>query len=155
VKYIAFGDILNVESGTIVHGCNTEGVMGAGIAKQIKEKYPEAFEIYVDHLAQFKNKNDALGTICTYEVNKHLIIVNAITQLRYGRTNIRYVNYCAVQACFEQVCVISKDKKHNRINYPQIGAGLGGGDWSILSDIISTEISYHPHLDHTLWIYQE
>ena len=40
------GDLLNVTEGIILHGCNGQGVMGAGVAKAIKMKYPEAFTAY-------------------------------------------------------------------------------------------------------------
>ena len=29
---------------SIAHSCNTRNIMGAGIAKQIKDRYPEAYE---------------------------------------------------------------------------------------------------------------
>lgn len=32
----------------IIHQTNCQGVMGRGFAKQIKEKFPEAFEAYKD-----------------------------------------------------------------------------------------------------------
>ena len=40
------GDLLDFPNqiNTIAHSCNTQNVMGAGIAKSIKERYPEAFE---------------------------------------------------------------------------------------------------------------
>ena len=40
------GDLLDFPNqiNTIAHSCNTQNVMGAGIAKSIKERYPEAFK---------------------------------------------------------------------------------------------------------------
>lgn len=38
-------NLLDISHGIIAHGCNAQGVMGAGVAKQIKIKYPTAFEI--------------------------------------------------------------------------------------------------------------
>ena len=35
---IVDGDILDIEKGIIVHQVNCQGVMGAGLAKQIKSK---------------------------------------------------------------------------------------------------------------------
>jgi O-acetyl-ADP-ribose deacetylase (regulator of RNase III) len=39
------GDLLNGET-MIVHGCNAQGVMGRGVAKEIKERMPWAYEAY-------------------------------------------------------------------------------------------------------------
>ena len=41
---IKHGDILSVANGIIVHQVNAQGVMGSGLAKQIREKYPMAFD---------------------------------------------------------------------------------------------------------------
>ena len=40
------GDLLTTDADIIVHGCNCQGVMGSGVAKQIKEKFPNAYTIY-------------------------------------------------------------------------------------------------------------
>ena len=43
---IVKGNILNATEDIICQQVNCKGVMGAGLAKQIKEKYPEVFESY-------------------------------------------------------------------------------------------------------------
>jgi O-acetyl-ADP-ribose deacetylase (regulator of RNase III) len=47
IKYIS-GDLFENRFGAeaIGHGCNLQGSMGAGIAKIIKERYPEMYEEY-------------------------------------------------------------------------------------------------------------
>ena len=40
------GDILNASEYILAHQVNCMGIMGSGIAKQIKDKYPEVFEQY-------------------------------------------------------------------------------------------------------------
>ncbi|MGA8944018.1 MAG: hypothetical protein WB502_15090 [Thermoactinomyces sp.] len=42
--YIQQGDLLQSDCTVIAHQCNCFATMGAGIAKQIKERYPEAYE---------------------------------------------------------------------------------------------------------------
>lgn len=34
------GNLLDITSGVIVHGCNMRGVMGSGVALAIRNKYP-------------------------------------------------------------------------------------------------------------------
>lgn len=132
------GDLLSVNQGIIVHGCNRRGVMGAGIAKEIKEKYPAAFSCYIKHL----KTGGELGTISTIEVEPFKIIVNALTQENYG-TMRRQTNYEALALCFEQVVSLAygiylPNNRKLDICFPRIGCGLGGGDWNIVSSIIDS-----------------
>lgn len=40
----------------ILHGCNCRNTMGSGIAKQIKDKFPDAYEADTKMFAQHKNR---------------------------------------------------------------------------------------------------
>lgn len=40
------GNILNVTEGIIVQQVNCHGIMGAGLAKQIRDKWPSAYDSY-------------------------------------------------------------------------------------------------------------
>ena len=42
------GDVLSTDVTHIVHGCNSHGVMGSGVAKMVRAKYPVAYQRYVD-----------------------------------------------------------------------------------------------------------
>ena len=153
MKFVAFGDILQIEQGIIVHGCNAQGVMGSGIALQIKQKYPFAYHSYLDHCKNIISPAARLGTIDFAQVSGKLTIANAITQLNYGRDGKRYVDYSAVQATMHQVAQLA-DKLGTSVHYPQIGAGLGGGDWGLISDIIDSAFEFYPDVHRTLWIYE-
>lgn len=160
-RHIIVGDLLSLESilppdgdvhHYIVHGCNNQGVMGSGIANMIKRKYLAAYETY---MLDFRggSSNVQLGHISCAEVAPKLNIVNAITQQHYGRdSSIRYVSYKAVQTAFSVLAMelshAHPDKKV-MIHYPLIGAGLGGGNWSIIGDIINKELE---DFCHCLWI---
>lgn len=50
-----YGDLLS-SKGIIVHGVNSQGVMGSGVAKQIKDKWPEAYGSYMAHNVKHKGK---------------------------------------------------------------------------------------------------
>ena len=138
----------------IVHGCNCFCTMGAGIARSIKTEFPEAYK--ADCLTVCGDY-DKLGTISTAVVvrDKHeVVIVNAYTQFHYrgsatlARKQGDYksidgkTNYQAIESCMQQV----KEKyTGKRIGYPLIGAGLGGGDWSIISKIIDQALEGEDH----------
>lgn len=129
------GNLLDVTSGIIVHGCNMQGVMGAGVAKAVKQKYPQCFEVYQHRL---RTQYTALGGVIYYYSNKDLLIANALTQRYYG-SRMREVNYAAIVNSFQHI--LSHRSKFGinlkTINFPKIGAGLGGGDWSIIEQLIN------------------
>lgn len=164
------GDLLkNVTNGIIVNGCNAQGVMGSGFAKQIREIYPEAYNAYMEHYKEnYAGQNILrLGECISAEVLPDLLVINAITQKFYGRKPIRYVDYDAVRICFKDVANIAcrmtekrmdASKDHIQIiqnympsiNFPMIGAGLGGGDWNVISKIIDEEIP--DDFQKNLWV---
>ena len=71
------GDILTYEGKYICQGVNTLGVMGAGLALQIRNKYPKVFEVY-------KTKPMKLGTAFGVDCGEHTIL-NIFTQKELGR----------------------------------------------------------------------
>ena|SRR5271157_1784880 len=153
-RFVRFGNILDVTDGIIMHGCNAQGVMGSGIALQIKNKYPECFKTYTKALISFARVGiNPMGMIIPYYVTPKLAIFNAITQEGFGRADKRYVSYDAVLKVFEQAVNLAR-QQHMHVHYPQIGAGLGRGDWSIISDIIETAFQPYPDIERTLWIYE-
>ena len=123
------GNLLDVTEGIILHGCNAQGVMGSGVALAIKQAYPEAYQEYL-------NDSMILGFISDYWVNYDLVIINGITQEFYGRDGKRYVNYKAICDVFTQA--VSMGRLYGfTLNFPKIGAGLGGGDWNIIEQLIN------------------
>lgn len=128
------GDVLAVERGIILHGCNAQGVMGSGIARQVKEKFPVA---YTKYKMTEQEEGLELGTINIASiVPKQKYIINCITQNLYGEYQ-RQVDYEAVAECMEELADRLRVTEFNLpICFPQIGAGLGGGNWKIISTII-------------------
>lgn len=135
------GDILRINQGIIVHGCNAQGVMGSGIALQIKDQFPKAYEIYV-------GSPMILGYISVARINSQKIIVNAITQNLYGRSGKRFVNYEAIAECFERIIENFSHLENLPICFPSIGAGLGGGDWDIIKTIIDRTVPNEYEKNH-------
>lgn len=143
---LAHGDILSVQSGLIVHGVNMQGKMGSGVAKAIRERYPQ---VYKDYMHAYESGNLHLGTVVYTKINSDLIIASAVTQRFYGRVaNKRYVSYSAIDMAFEDIHNTAY-VKNLHVHFPQIGAGRGGGDWSIIESHIVPRLR---HLLSTLWI---
>lgn len=121
----------------IVHGCNCFCTMGAGIAKGIKSEFFEAFDA---DQATLKGSKEKLGTCSFAKIERegiNLIVVNAYTQFDYGGHGVK-VDYDAIRSCMKWI----KDNfEGKRIGFPKIGAGLAGGDWERISQIIDKELA--------------
>ena len=124
------GDLLKLakDYDIIIHGCNCFNTMGAGIAKQIKEKYPIAYEV---DLETKYGDQDKLGTYTeAYDEKDDVIIINAYTQYYLG-SNFNYEAFKKIMS------MINHNFIGKHIAIPQIGAGIGGGDWSLIKDILN------------------
>lgn len=138
------GDLLTASEPVIVHGCNAQGVMGSGVAKLIRAKYPGAYDAYE---ARHKTRGLRLGEVIWADCSGH-IVANAVTQEYYGRDGRRYADYDAIERAFtslNEVALATHDYKGERtppppkitaIAMPLIGAGLAGGSWKTISEII-------------------
>ena len=127
----------------IIHGANCFCTMNSGIAKQIRVFYPEAYKTDCATLTGDISKLGSLSIAEAVTGTEQLYIVNAYTQYKYG-TDRAHVNYSAVRKAMSRIKVLFHDK---RIGYPKIGAGLAGGDWEVISQIIDEELEGE---DHTL-----
>ncbi|HRG89150.1 MAG TPA: macro domain-containing protein [Chitinophagales bacterium] len=116
----------------IVHGANCFCTMKSGIAKQIIQHFPEAEKV---DKSTVKGDRAKLGTI-THTTATKPIVVNAYTQFNYGTDKIN-CDYNAVRSCMK---ALKQNFSSKRIGMPQIGAGLAGGDWSIIKQIIHDEL---------------
>lgn len=139
------GDLIKLaiqgEFDVIIHGCNCFCTMGAGIAKIIKLKFPEAYEA---DLKTVKGDKSKLGTISFAEIQLekgNLFVVNGYTQFNWKGSG-RKADYDAIRNVFKEV----KNKFSGlRIGYPAIGAGLARGDWKVISKIIEEELGGEEH----------
>lgn len=146
---IIYDDILKQTRGIIVHGMNCQGVMGSGIAKNIRQLYPQVYDDYCDFILKHKNQK-ILGQILISIIKDDLFIVSAFTQEFYGRDkNKIYVDYNAIKSAFNKINKLAKETKLP-ILFPMIGAGLANGDFSIISKIIEEEIDIN--IENCLYI---
>jgi O-acetyl-ADP-ribose deacetylase (regulator of RNase III) len=133
----------------IAHSCNCQNVMGAGIAKQIKDRYPKAFEADTERWGN--EYNDGGNWRCqigdyskwtNFDSNVyHATIYNLYTQSGYS-TKKREVNYeyfwKAMKAMQEDLLFIQHETGTPRVlGLPYgISCGLAGGNWKIIKAII-------------------
>ncbi len=127
-------DILTVEFGIICHQVNARGVMGAGLAAQVKSQFPGAFNDYMD---AYKSGNLKLGKVVISQIKPYNFIAHIVGQHDYGRRAI-FTNYQALNIALNNLKSfrVSLDKDVP-IFFPwRMGSGLAGGRWRIVKDII-------------------
>ena len=139
------GDLLEAPQELIAHGCNAQGVMGAGVAKAIKVKYPWAFKTYQE---RYKSRGLILGEV-VMSSNNSKFVANCITQYTYGTGNGRHANYAAIAECFMSLNQIMEDMNLTEIAMPLIGCGLGGANPDQVKSLIYEEFKG----DKTVHIY--
>lgn len=135
-------NVLDFDEDFLAHGCNCHGVMGSGVAKAIRDKWPM---VYKEYRAFYELNGLELGTVHHVAIPDGRGVFNSMTQFDFG-TDTRKVDYEAVASCFEGI--------NNRIPgktlaIPLIGCGLAGGNWRAVSAIID---SVTPDVDITLYI---
>lgn len=124
---------------SLIHGCNTNHDMSGGIARYISSKYKGAKEADDNVLSPKPTKY----SIHKQAPNKY--IVNAYTQANGGGINSgktidgtfysdsKYARLSYIKGALENI------KKYTRpgvLYFPQLGAGIAGGDWSEIREVI-------------------
>ena len=115
----------------IIHGANCFNTMGSGIAKQIREKFPEA---YAADCATVAGDRSKLGTYTEAHYN-FLVVVNAYTQYDFNKRGeskdlFEYDSFRAILDSLAAKYVGSS------FGLPMIGCGLAGGDKTRIIKII-------------------
>lgn len=145
VSYVE-GDLLTRNECVLIHGCNTLGKMGSGFAGALRKRFPATVYPYFETHRKF---GLSLGSVLWVE-NNGLLVGHCMTQATIGHDGRQHVSYEAIQACMKEVNLAAQvgvpgtsfEKGFSRVAMPLIGAGLAGGDWNIISGIISQEMNF-------------
>src|SRR5699024_5323140 len=93
---IVKGDVLKAEEDVIAHQVNCKGVMGSGLAKQIRNKYKGVYQKYKreceEELSRSGKSKFLLGHTLNVEVGEGKYVANLFGQDGYGRDK-KYTDY--------------------------------------------------------------
>lgn len=113
----------------MLHVCNDRGVMGSGIALEVKNRIPEAYTAY-------RNSDySRVGTISACEK-----VINLVAQRGYGQ-GIRHLDYEALYVCLEKArgyLEYTDDSRAWRVGIPwKMGSDRAGGNWGVVLAMVS------------------
>lgn len=126
------GNILMSEAEVFAHQTNCKGVMGSGVAKALRDTFPDIYPPYQElcrtarPLAQCQLIQTADGPV----------IANLFGQDIYGH-NGQFTDYVALESALRslRVQMVARGLKSVAMPY-RMGADRGGGDWSVVVTII-------------------
>ena len=133
------GDLLDPKFTIFCHQVNCQGVMGGGVAKQIKNKYPNVFAAYQTRCRiQKENNKPLLGKVQWVKTPDGRLCANMFAQDRYGHDKC-YTDYFAFRDCLINIIhtIEEYDMPAGVIAFPyKIGCGLAGGNWNVILPMI-------------------
>lgn len=119
----------------IAHICNTEGKWGRGFVLAVSKRWKEP------EIEYRKMSNRSLGNVQFVKVGDNIIVANMIAQKGIlSNDNKIPISYGALRICLAEV----NDRAYKSgasIHAPMFGAGLSGGDWKIIEQIIKQVMS--------------
>lgn len=141
------GNILDSGADLICHQVNCRGAMNSGVAKAIRQKWPQVYTEYASAAKDidigFGDKNlsweHMLGHIqIVYlsEENGHSKgVINMFSQEGYGYDGRRYTSYDAFWSCLGEIKKYINPEK--TIAFPaRIGCVRGGANWEVIFTMI-------------------
>lgn len=146
------GDLLKANHlDYICHQVNCQGRMGSGIAKAIREKWPEAYNEYRAWHHDWERRADEmggsfeygsptgdelmLGNILFHPINETQSLIHLAAQQYYGYDGKRYTSYDAFWSCLGYILEFIPEG--SQIGFPaHIGCGLGGANWQVIKTMI-------------------
>ena len=134
------GDLLVADVEALVNPVNCVGVMGAGLARQFKERYPLNFEVYYRWCLLGKL---CPGVICDYKTGlkrNPKWIYNFPTRRHWKeKSNLQDIELGLIALVTEV-----KLNGVESIAIPALGCGLGGLQWEDVKELIENAFKILP-----------
>ena len=151
------GDMFESGADALVNPTNCVGVMGKGLAKEFKRRFPEMFKEYKDLC------DDGLilpGEVCSLTVGdipprfvfnfptkKHWRDPSQLSYIEAGLVSLknltRYVSDRSIR---------NGEPPVQSVAIPAVGCGLGGLDWAVVRPMIEAEFANV--VDFQVWVFE-
>lgn len=133
---IVNGDLLQSNLPLIAHQTNCLGVMGAGIAKTIKNKWNSVYTQYANYCKIFKYSKKLLGKcqLCITGDEPINLVANLFGEYSFTESVAPYENrhtdYDALKEALLDLKACCENYNIKELGIPyKLGCGLAGGDW--------------------------
>lgn len=141
-------DIWDTEADAVVVTVNCIGIMGKGIAKDCKERYPEVFWRYRDECAK---RLWQPGQVRVYRADNGRFVILAATKSHW-----RYPSEEEwVRECVQRIAFLFDKRNYNfrSIALPALGCGNGGLDPRWFLDYMADNFGMEAHNDTNFELY--
>jgi len=119
----------------LMHQVNNQGIMGAGIALSIRQKWPKVYKEYLDLCNQFTSE-ELLGKAQLVEIRKNVYVANIFGQCLQC-CNEMPTKYDKVRIALEELKTHPVMSKFCALFMPKfMGCCRGGGDWDTYLNIV-------------------
>jgi len=140
------GDILKAKEEIIGHQVNCMGVMGSGLALQIKQQHPKAYEVYKELVTEAEKEKSVrflLGKSLVVESNGKYI-ANLFGQYTYGKIG-QYTLMNALENSLKNLKAFALQHGLTVALPVKLGSDRGGADWNEVLKLI--ELVFKGHED--------
>ena len=121
----------------IAHQANCFNTMGSGVAKALREAFPE---IYEADCQTEKGSRDKLGSL-SWTFNEHGMMFNLYGQYNYGYDGSQYTDLDALEQSFKVMKLFLDATDVTHVGLPKLGCGLAGANWADVEAIIERQLS--------------
>lgn len=143
IKYVE-KDILEMKVDLIAHQVNTQGIMGGGLAKSIREKYTGVYSGYKGVCDL--HDEDLLGNILITKATDNITIINLFAQ-EYAGGPGRLTDYDSLRESLTRTYNLMKAQNLKSIALPfNLGCGLAKGSWEVVEKIIEDIFKEDPKI---------
>lgn len=123
----------------ITHICNDIGGWGKGFVMALSKRWKAPEQQYRQWYES--GQNFQLGEVQFVKVEPDLVVANIIGQHKVSATNgVPPIRYEAVRAGLQKVAAYALDHTAS-VHMPRMGAGLAGGKWEEIEQIVEEELS--------------
>lgn len=149
------GDIFNTDAAYIGHGVNTQGVMGAGIAKEFRSRFYRNYNVY--RQACIKGTLTPGGFLVVPERRDDgslALITNLASQEQPGPDASYKWLLSSLWGWAEQASAPNRLHLYGgRIAIPEIGCGIGGLEWAKVYRVLRVVEYAFPEIEFEVWHY--
>lgn len=148
------GDLLAADEIAIAHGCNCQGMMGAGIARTVRANYPDVYAAYYGACIRGEFRlGSAQGVWADpsqgFAPIPDRLVYNLGTQQNPGAD----ATVWAIFLSFANMAEDAKSRHINTVAIPRIGCGIGGLTWHEVEPAIAQAIEYSSHPNLSIVVY--